>query len=150
MLPSDSRYQLNDAEVAAKVMDGEAIIINLENGMYYSIDGAGAEIWSLIANGHAIEEVASVISRRFSVEKAEVESDIGRLVEQLLEEGLVQPADTETTGAMPASSENGARAPVPYTAPELNAYRDMADLLALDPPMPGLRATPWRGPDSDA
>ena len=32
---------------------------------------------------------------------------------------------------------------LPYESPSLNSYRDMSDLLALDPPMPGLQQIPW-------
>ena len=38
--------------------------------------------------------------------------------------------------------------PQPYTVPVLNSYKDMSELLALDPPMPGLEQVPWK--DSDA
>ena len=36
------RFRVNTEEVAAKVIDGEAIIINLTTGVYYSMDGVGA------------------------------------------------------------------------------------------------------------
>jgi hypothetical protein len=35
----------------------------------------------------------------------------------------------------------------PYTVPRLNSYSDMADLLALDPPMPGLAETTFIPPE---
>ena len=37
-----------------------------------------------------------------------------------------------------------------YESPKLNIYRDMGDLLALDPPTPGLEATPWKNPDEES
>ena len=36
---------------------------------------------------------------------------------------------------------------VPYESPLLNIYRDMGDLLALDPPMPGLAEMNWKEPE---
>ena len=35
---------------------------------------------------------------------------------------------------------------LPYDAPMLTTYRDMADLLALDPPMPRLEDIVWDDP----
>ena len=35
---------------------------------------------------------------------------------------------------------------LPYETPSLNIYRDMGDLLALDPPMQGMAETPWQKP----
>ena len=31
----------------------------------------------------------------------------------------------------------------------MNIYRDMGDLLALDPPTPGLGDTPWKDPEDE-
>ena len=48
-----SRLKPNEEEVAAKVLDGEAILINLSNGAYYSTDKRGAFIWSWSRPGTA-------------------------------------------------------------------------------------------------
>ena len=58
------------------------------------------------------------------------------LAERLLKEGLVVPAAGEphTPGAAPAAPASRA----PYAPPELTAYSDMRNLLALDPPMPSI------------
>jgi hypothetical protein len=37
----------------------------------------------------------------------------------------------------------------PYEQPQLNIYRDMGDLLALDPPTPRLEATAWKEPGEE-
>jgi hypothetical protein len=34
--------------IAHEIIDGEAIIVNLENGNYYSLNKTGAEIWNFI------------------------------------------------------------------------------------------------------
>jgi hypothetical protein len=39
---------------------------------------------------------------------------------------------------------------LPYELPKLNIYRDMGDLLALDPPVPGLGDTPWKEPEESS
>jgi hypothetical protein len=38
---------------------------------------------------------------------------------------------------------------LPYEAPVLNIYRDMGDLLALDPPTPGLYDIAWKAPEDE-
>jgi len=55
----------------------------------------------------------------------------------LLQEGLVVPAEG---GAGPAVEPvpGPAAARQPFIPPALNKYTDMADLLALDPPLPVL------------
>ena len=41
MPDSSARFRLVEPHVAAKVLDGEAILINLANGMYYSLAETG-------------------------------------------------------------------------------------------------------------
>jgi hypothetical protein len=142
MLVLTDRLCPNTDEVAAQVMDGEAIMINLSNGMYYSMDGVGGFIWGLIEETHSLGEIVAAISRHYEVAPARAQADLERLAAELLEEKIVLRSDQAP--ALPAQS-NVAPAPekLAYEPPKLNAYRDMGDLLALDPPMPGLRDIPW-------
>lgn len=135
----------NTADVAAKVVDGEAILINLSNGMYYSMDSVGGLIWSMIEQGHDLDTVAATIERHYDVARDAAERDVQALARQLLDEGLVVPSDEEgapdTNGIPFPSAAEG------YTAPRLSKFDDMVDLFALDPPLPELPAL--RGGDKD-
>jgi hypothetical protein len=130
--------------VAAKVMDGEAILINLSNGIYYSMDKVGALVWELIEkNCSADDMVASIISR-YEVDSSQAQNDVERLLKELVDEKLILEVDDAARGDIEFSPQVGTKQP--YEAPQLNVYRDMGDLLALDPPTPGLEATPWKDP----
>jgi hypothetical protein len=126
-----------DPDVVGKVIDGEAIIINVATGMYYSADEVGGVIWTLLDSGHSVGEITTHVTRRYQVEADLARGDIERIVLRLLEEGLVQQADRE---AQPDAAAHESRRP--YIAPSLDAYRDMKDLLALDPPIP-FKRNPW-------
>jgi hypothetical protein len=142
----DSRYGPNEAEVAAEVIDGEAILINLSSGVYYSLDKAGGLAWELIAAGHSLAEAAAAVAGRYAVPPAQAEADVLRLAEDLLREGLVRPAPA---AAPPASAASEVAEKLPYESLALTIYRDMGDLLALDPPMPALDDIPWKGATSE-
>src|SRR5678815_1858553 len=68
MPESENRLRANDAECAAKVLDGEAVIINLLNGTYYSLDKAGAVVWELAADGGTIAEIVGGLTARYEVD----------------------------------------------------------------------------------
>jgi hypothetical protein len=130
-----------DPEVVGKVIDGEAIIINLATGMYYSADEVGGLIWTLLETGHSIGEVATHVTARYHVEADRAHADVERIALQLIEEGLVAQANPQAEASpVVAASPPERRA---YVAPSLEVYRDMKDLLALDPPMPALKRNPW-------
>jgi hypothetical protein len=143
MLTPDTRLRPNASEVAAKVMDGEAILINLSNGMYYNMEQVGGVIWESIEAGHSLREIVSAVTERYEVASERALADVERVAGELLREKLViVSADASPS----AAAVNGAPvARLPYVLPRLNKYGDMADLLALDPPMPGLPDIPWEG-----
>ena len=65
MLSLKDRLQPQGNQVAAKVMDGEAIIINLANGIYYSMDKVGGLIWEMIEAKHSLDEMITTIVVRY-------------------------------------------------------------------------------------
>lgn len=136
------RFRVKSESVAAKVIDGEAIIINLDTGVYYSLDGTGGEAWSLLEGHHSVDAVATALAARYGVPEERCREDVGKLVEQLLAEDLLVP----TEGVPEGEPQADEAATMDYGLPQLNVYRDMGDLLALDPPVPGLEPIPWDDP----
>jgi hypothetical protein len=143
MIFATTRLMPNAAEVAAKVIDGEAILIHLPNGTYYSMDGVGALVWELIDANQTLREIVESITTRFDVSSELARADVERLVRELLSEKLVLLSNDGRSSALTRKAESER---LPYEPPRLNVYRDMADLLALDPPMP----SPPGGLEDDA
>ncbi|HEX6090404.1 MAG TPA: PqqD family protein [Gemmatimonadales bacterium] len=132
------RYQLRSGDVTGKVIDGEAIIMNLATGAYYSMDGVGAALWELLEQGCSREESVSALAERFDVAREMLERDVDAVVDDLLAEELLVVAERPAPAAVPYVSMQAE-----YATPSLQKFTDMADLLALDPPMPGLDESAW-------
>ncbi|MDN5862438.1 MAG: PqqD family protein, partial [Salinisphaera sp.] len=88
-LQDDSSFRANDHEVAAKVVDGEAILINLANGVYYSMDKVGGLAWSMIAGTTSITGIAEAVAAHYSIPVSKARTDARNLAEELLAEGLI-------------------------------------------------------------
>ena len=67
-----TRYARNTDEVVSKVIDGEAIIINLTNGVYYSIDKAGARIWDLVIQSANPSEIVNDLVTQSIADQIEI------------------------------------------------------------------------------
>ena len=125
----------NESQVAAKIMDGEAILINLGTGAYYSIESTGGFIWSLIERRLALQDVVRAVTEHYDVAPDRAEADVLRLCEELQTEGLLVVSDsTAQSGTAPQLPAMRA----PYETPAIEKYTDMAEMFALDPPLPGL------------
>lgn len=143
-----TRLSVNEEELSAKVIDGEAIIINFSNGIYYSLDGVGGVVWEMIERGYTVEEMIKAISAHYKVSPEAVKLDLERLERELVEENLVKVSDQKSPKEETQKREiqqNGS-----YDSPKLNIYRDMGQLLALDPPMPGLTDMAWKEPEVES
>ena len=141
-----TRFRPKAPELASEVIDDEAIIINLSTGVYYSTGKAGAVVWSGIERGQSLDEIVGAVVARYDVSAERALADVHQLMTRLLEENLV-----EATEAGPAAeAEAPPTSKSPYEPPVLHVYRDMGALLALDPPSPALRNTPWKAPADPA
>jgi hypothetical protein len=138
----------NDSEVAAKVLDGEAIIIRLSDGLYFSMSGSGALVWELIERRRTIGEIVAGVVARYGATEGDVRADLTGLAAELLRERLVVTTDEPLAVVAEDLPDGGDRRP--YERPELHGYQDMADLLALDPPAPGMANVVWRDPSEHA
>lgn len=133
----------NSTNVLAKVIDGEAILINVSTGAYYSLNGIGGLIWQWIEKEKSLQKMVFELTRDFDVEIKTAVPDIQHLLETLVKEGLVSTAECEFSEEESPSTAKPSEKQT-YHSPTIDIYRDMQDLLALDPPMPGLRTIPWR------
>lgn len=139
----NTRYKPNTDNTAATVIDGEAIIVNLTTGVYYSMDKVGAEVWEMMEQGWSLEQISAAVAARHEVTADKALADIEALAAKLVAEDLVElSAEPRPVVAEPVAGDRRTS----YTVPSLEVYRDMGDLLALDPPMPGLRDIPLQRP----
>lgn len=131
----------NEAEAVAKVMDGEAILINLATGNYFSMDGVGAWIWAMIEAGDSIEAIVAQVASTCDILPQRASEDVTRLIAELVEQRLAVESDEAPVSG--ASQQPHATEKREYVPPTLNVYTDMGDLLALDPPVPGFEDISW-------
>ncbi len=90
-------FQPNGADIAAKIIDGEAIILNIANGLYFSMDEVGAFVWERIEAGCSSGEIRDAVVARYDVDAARAGEDVAALLHTLLEEGLVLRTEAHGT-----------------------------------------------------
>ena len=131
-MSSQSAYRINSPSVIGEVLDGEAIIVNLDSGAYYSLDGAGADVWTAAQSGATLAGIIDLAVAQFSGDPAAIAAGVTDLVAELLAENVLV-ADKAAIGqiASPAGAPLAARPP--FIKPILQKYTDMAELLLLDP-----------------
>jgi hypothetical protein len=71
-------------------MDGEKVMLSIQNGKYYNLGEIGGEIWELIPEPTAIYRVIEQLQAQYEVEPAECIEQVIAFVQQLIEEGLIE------------------------------------------------------------
>jgi hypothetical protein len=129
--------RVNSPKVIHEIIDGEAVIVNLDSGNYYSLDRVGAEVWAHIEKGAPLHEIIEDISHRYEGEQKEIEKAIYHLVNEMQQENLIimdesEKSESETEfGTQDKTEPRKERQS--FEAPVLYKYNDMQDLLLLDP-----------------
>jgi hypothetical protein len=130
-MSNSQRYKLNQPFVVGELIDGEAVIMNLKSGHYYSTRHVGALIWGWIEQGQPTSGMAARLAECYGREEADYLPDLATFIDALTQQGLIVP-DESDSAASPAADEPTDR-PKTYRAPTLEVYADMQDLLLLDP-----------------
>lgn len=79
------------SDVQCSVLDGEAILLNLETGAYFTLNRVGTVAWEFFDGVRTLAQVHSAICERFEVSEDIAKQDLLLLVKHLGQEGLIQP-----------------------------------------------------------
>ncbi len=136
-MDSPLRFRTNTPEVIHETIDGEAVIVNLDTGNYYSLLKSGADMWSLITGGATVDETTESMAKLFEGDAAKIRDAVSLLVDSLRQENLIVPDEVEREAVTPEQCVEAETAPANgkpvFEAPGLQKYGDMQDLLLLDP-----------------
>lgn len=112
--------------VVHQTIDGEAILIHMESGSYFSLQSAASVAWSILSDGCTAEELAARLRDVCTGCPADgIDQEAADFIEALQSENLV----VEGVG----TGESTAPTPVPYAPLTFQKFTDMQDLLLADP-----------------
>lgn len=68
----------------------ETAILGLKNSVYYGLNPVGARVWVLLQRPRSISEIRDTIVSEYEVTAERFETDLVKLLQQMLREGLVE------------------------------------------------------------
>lgn len=83
-----SKVKRNPALVTSNI-DGEAVMMSVENGEYYGLDEIGTRIWDLLENSLSVSELVDKLTEEFEVEKDDCTRDTLEFLNDLLARNLL-------------------------------------------------------------
>lgn len=128
-----THYRANRPRFVDETVDGEALVMDMVKGNYYSCVGSSAFAWNALTAGVAPADVAAMVGERYGIAGDDATRDVDQFVATLVDEEMLvaveappdAPADRATLEAKVPAGE--------YTVLALERFTDLADLILLDP-----------------
>ena len=129
-----THYRSNAPRFVDETIDGEALVMDMVKGSYYSCVGSSAFAWIALAGGVPTSELVAMLVERYGVAEVDAARDVLAFVTNLLAEEMLveatQPVDAPPT-CVPTSTALVPQAA--YSALVIERFNDLADLILLDP-----------------
>ncbi|MBI5652679.1 MAG: PqqD family protein [Chloroflexi bacterium] len=71
-------------QVAARVVDGAAVIVTADAGDVMVLNQVGTRIWELIDGARSADHIAQVIAREYAVSDAHARDDVAEFLQKLI------------------------------------------------------------------
>jgi hypothetical protein len=123
-------YRLNTPRFAAESFDDEVVVLDLDRGVYYSLEGAAAWLYRELAGGASLDRLIEACPASYA-------RQAGEIAQRLVDESVL--AATVESGQPPAE------ATPPNASPRMTRYDDLQLLLQIDP-VHDVDATGWPNP----
>jgi hypothetical protein len=70
-------------------MDGEKVMVNINNGNYYNLGRMGGLIWGLMGNPISVSDLVAALMTEYDVEQNVCEEQVLSFLKHLLDEKLI-------------------------------------------------------------
>lgn len=76
-------------DVLFREIDGEAVILNLDNEAYHGLDEVGTRMWIVLQESETIAEAYAQLLSEYNVDAGQLKADLVELLFELRDQGLI-------------------------------------------------------------
>ena len=77
-------------DILSRILDGEAVLLDLASGTYFGLNPVGSRVWELISASKTVGEIRVVIQQEFDVTDDVLTRDLDELFITLEKRGLIR------------------------------------------------------------
>lgn len=111
-----THFRIAGPDVVHEEFGGDLVILNIASGQYFGLNAEGAALWTALAGGQRIDNIAADEDTRATV---------ASFAQRLTELALITASDDA-----PAHTD---KAITLTQVPQIEVYDDLADLIVADP-----------------
>lgn len=84
------KFQLGN--ILSHSIDGETVILNLDNEKYFTLDSVGTRFWDVVLEHGDGEDAIDILLQEYEVERPTLVADMRCWIDEVIELGLLIPA----------------------------------------------------------
>ncbi len=88
---SDTSKMVLNEDACYRVVDGEAVILDIQSGEYFNLNETGTEILERAVAGMNKAQIAEELKELYQEQGEHIEADVEELLESLLEQKILLP-----------------------------------------------------------
>lgn len=122
-------YQISN-KILYEIIEDEVIALDMQAGTYFSLRNTSAWIWRFLRQPVSIDQIVTALTTCYGVDREIASVDVQAFLVRLKTEGLIEGTTSQWSEAIATPLNPNAE---PYTAPALEVFTDVQDLLTIDP-----------------
>ena len=75
--------------VMSRLVGDETVLLDLESGLYFGLDGVGKRIWEVVSEGKTLAETIDLIVAEYDVVEEQAKDDVIEFTANLVDRGLL-------------------------------------------------------------
>ncbi len=78
-----------NADILVNEVDGETVMMSIENGSYYGMNPTGNYIWNLLETEKTIVDLLNSIAKTFSLSQEQSEKEVLPFIQKMFDEKIL-------------------------------------------------------------
>ncbi len=83
MAESDASHIVPSTDVICQELDGEIVILDLQQEQYFGLNETATRMWQLMSEGKTADQIVDTMLNEFEVDAVTLQRDLETLVQQL-------------------------------------------------------------------
>ena len=88
-IKNTERHYIRNSDLIATEVDGDTVMMSIERGEYYGIDGVGSRVWELLERPVTLGDIVAIVCAEFDVDPITCQTDMELFLRDLESNGLV-------------------------------------------------------------
>ncbi len=78
-----------NSNIIAKDLQGEMVLLNKENGDYFTLNSMGSEVYNLISDGMETGDIIDLLFERYEIEHDKLRTDILAIIDDMKKKNIL-------------------------------------------------------------